>query len=684
MAEQPTHLDAQTAPLGFEEEQISHHAHVAYFWETDEEFADAVAFLAVGLQGKDHCVIFGHEEANQTVCEILAERGFDIKALQAQRRLSLLGGSSSGDEILNSIANIFEQAIAEGAQLVRLLGNIGWFKENWPSEDDLLVFEAKVTEATKHFPCVVVCMYDIRALPGAVVHHGGFETHPLILRDHSVRENPYHVPTDIFLEHLESVAASIAERRRADQELKKSEERFRTLFESSPIGISINNWKGEFLHVNRSFQEMLEYTLDELRNMSFREITFPDDLPESKKLFGELVEGKRNVFQTEKRYCKKGGGILMANTSCSAVRDSNGEFAYTFAMVIDITEKKLAEEALRRALSEVEKLKNKLQAENIYLQEEIKTQHNFEDIVGNSSGIRKVFRDIEKVANTDSTVLIIGETGTGKELVARAIHSVSSRRNRALITINCAALPAGLIESELFGHEKGAFTGAITRKKGRFELADSGSIFLDEIGELTLETQIKLMRILQEHEFQRIGGSETLKVDVRVIAATNRDLDAAVKAGAFRSDLFYRLNIFPIHLPPLRERQEDIPLLTNSFVSKFSRKIGKKIDQVSANALEWLMQYSWPGNVRELANVLERAVILCDGGTLEKDHLGLIYDEPAQAPSNPTLKEAERLHILKALEKTNWVVGGPSGAAKLLGMNRTTLIARMKRLGIEN
>ena len=348
----------------------------------------------------------------------------------------------------------------------------------------------------------------------------------------------------------------------------------------------------------------------------------------------------------------------------------------------EVTQRKRAEQALREALTEVEQLKNRLQAENVYLQEEIKTEHNFEEIVGASPAIKKVFQNIEKVARTDTTVLITGETGTGKELVARAIHNLSRRKNSALIKVNCAALPVGLIESELFGHEKGAFTGATTRKKGRFELADGGTIFLDEVGELPLETQAKLLRILQEQEFERVGGSHTLKVDVRIIAATNQELKEAIQRGSFRTDLFYRLNIFPIHLPALRERHEDIPLLTNYFVGKFSRRMGKKIDRVSRDALERLVRYRWPGNVRELANVLERAVILCDEGSLQRDHLGISEPLLTSEAEVSTLEEAERLHILRALEKTRWIIGGPSGAAKLLGLNRTTLLARMKKLGI--
>jgi formate hydrogenlyase transcriptional activator len=347
-------------------------------------------------------------------------------------------------------------------------------------------------------------------------------------------------------------------------------------------------------------------------------------------------------------------------------------------------ERQRAEDRLQKALRELEALKNRLQAENVYLQEEIKTEFNFEEIIGHSPAIKKVFQNINKVAPTDSTVLITGATGTGKELVAHAIHTLSHRKDSALIKVNCAALPTGLIESELFGHEKGAFTGATARKKGRFELADGGTLFLDEAGELPLETQVKLLRVLQEQEFERVGGAQTLKVNVRVISATNRNLEEAVKQGAFRADLFYRLNIFPIHLPALAERRDDIALLANHFIDKFSRRMGKRVDRISAEALEMLAGYDWPGNVREMANLLERAAILCDGGEIQKEHIAISpLPTPKLQTALPTLEAAERAHILKALEESDWVVGGASGAAQRLGLNRTTLLARMKKLGIE-
>tara|TARA_B100000315_G_scaffold11110_1_gene10793 strand:+ start:318 stop:2042 length:1725 start_codon:yes stop_codon:yes gene_type:complete len=348
----------------------------------------------------------------------------------------------------------------------------------------------------------------------------------------------------------------------------------------------------------------------------------------------------------------------------------------------DITERKKAEEALRIALSEVEQLKNRLQAENIYLQDEIKIQHNFDEILSNSKKIKTVLQKVEQVASTGATVLVLGETGTGKELLARAVHNVSPRKNRPLVKVNCAALPASLIESELFGHEKGAFTGAISRKIGRFELADGGTIFLDEIGDLPLELQAKLLRILQDGEFERLGNPRTMKANVRVIAATNRDLETFVQDRKFREDLYYRLNVFPIKIPPLRERKEDIPLLVKYFIMKYGSKIGKRIEKISEKVMDRLQAYQWPGNVRELENIIERAVIVSQGKQLELGDWVPKTGE-VQGKQLETLEEIEREHIRDILGTTCWRVSGKKGAAKILGLKPTTLESRMKKLNIK-
>jgi transcriptional regulator with GAF, ATPase, and Fis domain len=329
----------------------------------------------------------------------------------------------------------------------------------------------------------------------------------------------------------------------------------------------------------------------------------------------------------------------------------------------------------------------RLRAQNDYLQEEIKSVHNFEEIVGRSPGLTAVLDKVRRVAPTDATVLIGGETGTGKELIARAIHSASRRRDRPLIKVNCAALPAGLVESELFGHEKGAFTGAIARHTGRFELAEGGTIFLDEIGELPAETQAKLLRVLQEREFDRVGGTSPRKVDVRVIAATNRDLLRAVREKAFREDLYYRLSVFPILLPPLRERSDDIPLLARFLLDKFAVRIGRRFEGIDPGTLRRLMAYRWPGNVRELENVLERAVILATGPTLELDPDVLGHPGAGPLPvvavkAAGTLEEVERNHVLEVLGQTRWVIDGPRGAAAILGLHPNTLRSRLKKLGL--
>jgi formate hydrogenlyase transcriptional activator len=364
----------------------------------------------------------------------------------------------------------------------------------------------------------------------------------------------------------------------------------------------------------------------------------------------------------------------------------------------DITERKQADEALRNALNEVRKLKEQLEVENTYLREEVSGVHRFGEIGGRSDSIAKALRHAELVAPTDATVLITGETGTGKELLARAVHARSKRSLRPLVKVNCAGLPASLIESELFGHEKGAFTGAAIKRIGRFELADEATIFLDEVGELPLELQAKLLRVLQEGEFERLGSSKTVKVNTRVIAATNRDLGLAVKGGMFRDDLYYRLNVYPINLPPLRDRKEDIPELAQTFLGEASRRLGRSFNGLSQRVIEGFMKYDWPGNVRELQNVVERMVVTAKGTKLNlpADWLSVSLTQvpyellnsqrlnsAVASQEETTVESVERAHILKILEQKHWRIEGPHGAAVVLGLNPSTLRSRMRRLRID-
>jgi len=435
------------------------------------------------------------------------------------------------------------------------------------------------------------------------------------------------------------------------------------LFVTSPEGVLETT--------NRAATDLFEYNKAELIGRSMESIISSQLL--TTEMNGDMSQFPLSVFRSKEVLCRtKSGKEIPVSFSCSVVRDEEGNIRGLLYLGRDIRERKLAEEKIQ-----------KLQIENVYLQEEIKAEHNFEEIIGVSTAIKKVFKQIQKVAGTDSTVLLLGETGTGKELIARAIHNLSNRKSNPLIKVNCAALPSGLVESELFGHEKGAFTGASARKMGRFELADGGTLLMDEVGELPLDTQAKFLRVLQEQEFERVGGTQTLRVNVRIIAATNRSLEDAVGIGAFREDLFYRLNVFPMHVPSLRERLEDIPLLTSYFIGKFSQRMSKRIESVSEKGMNILTRYSWPGNVRELASVLERAIILCDGSELKETDLAVPTPEVASMTKTTRLEDIQREHILHVLKQSDGVIDGPRGAAAKLGVNPATLRSRLRKLGIK-
>jgi len=475
------------------------------------------------------------------------------------------------------------------------------------------------------------------------------------------------------------IAFLLIERRRR-QIAAEARRHLATIVESSDDAILSKTLDGRILSWNAGAELMYGYSANEMIGQPVSKLEPADKKGEVSDIIERIIGGEHvDHFETER--VTKDGRQIYVSLTISALQDEHGKITSASTIARDITKRKESEVALRQALDSVNELKNQLDAENIYLQSELQQQRST-DIVGESEAIKNVIFKINQVASTDSTVLIMGETGTGKELVARAIHSGSSRSDRSLIKVNCAALSPTLIESELFGHEKGAFTGAGARRLGRFELANGSTLFLDEIGELPMELQAKLLRVIQEGELERVGAVKTIKVDVRIIAATNRNLKLEVDKGNFRQDLWYRLNVFPITVPPLNQRKDDIPLLVDYFVNTSAKKFGKTITSVSATTMRNLQLHSWPGNIRELANVIERAVINSSGSILKG--VGLFeQQEGEQTTSSPTtLEEIEREHIVRTLERTGWRIEGPNGAAKLLDINASTLRAKMTKLQI--
>jgi len=498
-------------------------------------------------------------------------------------------------------------------------------------------------------------------------------------------------PVDVLLTsvHLQGkeiihvTLRDIAERKKAEQALRDSEKKYKFLFEKSTILNCITDMNGIITEINSKFLEILGYLKNEVIGRNIMDFVVAEQREKAAEILAKDFKGEESPENDVDMLAKDGSSrTILCSRGPALLYKGDATAGILLITVIDITDRKRAEEALKMALSEVEKLKNRLEDENLYLQNEIKLTHNFEEIIGKSKAIKNILGKVEQVAATDSTVLILGETGTGKELIARAVHNISGRCDRPLVKINCAALPGNIIESELFGHEKGAFTGAYTRKIGRFELANRGTIFLDEIGELPVDLQVKLLRVLQDGKFERLGNPLTIKVDVRIIAATNRDLEKAIKNSTFREDLYYRLNVFPIKVPSLRDRKEDIPFLAKHFIKKFCKKIGRKIEIIQQKVMDGLLTYDWPGNIRELENIIERAVIVCQGKRLEAGDWLPQKSMPAGTQDLTTLEEIEKAHILKVLESTRWQVSGEKGAAKILGLNQNTLVSRLKKLNI--
>ncbi len=494
--------------------------------------------------------------------------------------------------------------------------------------------------------------------------------------------------------HIWFIGLDITESLQAQRVQKTHEERLDLVVKAAKMGFWDWNAGTNEVYYSRECFELAGYDWQEFQPSydKWLDLTHPQDRSLVANRVSECVNNICSEFSVEFRIRTKNGGYVWLFTQASASeRDATGRATRIVGVVLDISARKRAEQDLKTALAKVEELKEALEEENLQLKQELQGTTFREEggILSVSTAYKQVLQQVEQVAPTGTTVLILGETGTGKTLIANYIHRFGQRADKPLVKINCAALPENLIESELFGHEKGAFTGAYARKPGRFELADKGTIFLDEVGELPLELQAKLLRVLQDGEFEPLGGSQTRKVDVRVIAATNRDLAGLVKQGLFRADLFYRLNVFPIVNPPLRDRKEDIPLLVKHFVNRFNAKANKRVDVVPRRAMQALETYQWPGNIRELENIIERAVVLSTGNRLEIGDwfAGLSQraeptDETETSDDFETMEENERRHILAALRRTKGRVTGPQGAGRLLDINDKTLQSRMRKLGI--
>lgn len=484
-------------------------------------------------------------------------------------------------------------------------------------------------------------------------------------------------------------STDIEERIRAEGSVSSNEPNLRLVVDSIAGLVATMSASGEVLLLNRQNLDYFGKTTEELKDWATSDVVHPDDLP------GVIAEWKRcfetgEPYEIEHRLRRADGVYRWFHARGLPARDAEDHIVRWHLLLTDVDDRKRAENELAKALEEIRHLKDRLHEENTYLQEEIRKEHNFEEILGNSPELLKLLGRVESVAPTDANVLINGETGSGKELIARAIHNLSTRKRSPLVKVNCGAIPAGLVESELFGHVRGAFTSASERRIGRFELANNGTLFLDEVGELPLETQVKLLRVLQEQEFEPVGSNHTIKVNVRIIAATNRDLEKAVQSGTFRSDLYYRLNVIPLRVPSLRERRADIPQLVITFLHQYAKRMGKSIESVSQETMRLLVDYSWPGNIRELQNVIERGVVLSRGTVLrlgpdllpaEKDTVPE-QAAPTTAGNSDSLEEIQRQHILRVLQKTGGVISGPRGAGAILDIHPNTLRSLMNRLGI--
>ncbi len=539
------------------------------------------------------------------------------------------------------------------------------------SIEDVPAEAARDREVWRHF--------GIKTSLGIPLRAGGGPTFGVLAFNAMKDERAWRDALVKRLQLIAQIFSNALARKGADEALRASEARLSLAAASANAGLWELDLQTERFWTTDKTRDLLGIPQDgELTMETFLAFVVPDDRA---RILQAVEQARRSTggVVVEYRNLHPDGSVRWMVSRGRRHPASAAEPRRLLGVTIDITERKQMEEQLQTRLLEIERLKHELEQENVFLREEARQLFGHEEIVGQSDAMRGVLARVDQVAGTNSTVLIVGETGAGKEVIARAIHGLSRRKNRPMVTVNCASLPPSLIESELFGREKGAYTGAMTLMKGRFECADGSTLFLDEIGELPLDVQAKLLRVLEEGRFERLGSPKTIQADVRILAATNRDLAHDIQSGRFRKDLYYRLNVFPIEIPRLRERPEDIPLLVWSFVREFERKMGKRIESIPRRTMESLQRYPWPGNVRELRNVIEHAMIVSGGTTLDVRVPAVAREEHV---ASRTIGDVERAHILKVLEETRWRLTGAGGAAEQLGLKRTTLQSRMKKLGI--
>jgi DNA-binding NtrC family response regulator/PAS domain-containing protein len=712
---------AQFTPLIAALEKLGPHDHLCSIYESQQEHLTvAISFIRIGLDRGEKCVCVADDGTLGDIREALQAEGIDVdhagasKSLvwTAKEKAYLELGSFEIDRVFSFWKEATALAISEGFSALRAIDEAGWVFTGSLGLDRWMEYESRLTHSLSQRNCVTLCQYDRRLFSPEFLLNV-IRTHPVIVYGDTVCRNLYHVPPDEFggkdnpvseinrllsnirehervesalREEQDELRRTINQRKRVEEELRRSETHLAERQKLSHTGSwTWNVSSGEFFG-SREASRIFAFDSEKTKPcypISLERI-HPDDRPLVKQTINGAVHEKTD-WELDYPIVLPEQSIKAVHAVGHPVLNSHGDGVECNGAVMGVTEQRQARAALIKAFDGIKTLKDQLHRENQALREEIDHMPMFEEIVGSSPALQAVLSRVARVAPTDSTVLIMGETGTGKELVARAIHKGSQRSARSFVSVNCAAVPPSLIASELFGHEKGAFTGAHQRQLGRFELAEGGTIFLDEIGELPAETAVALLRVLQEREFERVGGSQRISTNVRVIAATNRDLQAATAAGTFRLDLFYRLNVFPIKVPPLRERKEDIPTLLEYFVKRYAARVGKNIKNVDAGTLELLKAYHWPGNIRELQNVIERSVILCQSEVFSVDDSWLSRESPQQNPPRPLagrLIDGQREMIEAALTESKGRVSGPSGAAAKLEIPASTLESRIKALKI--